>query len=203
MAEFVGLSSPVSIRIQTNRKEWIKLARAVGRVLTDNSLNHELAYTMTARIRRLTKEQFKNEGRKSLRGQYKPLSEPYGSWKAKHFPGKTILRRTDRLYRKATTRNATIRNISVGKNISYEIDDKIGAGHQLGHGRLPVRRLFDPSRKQQLGMTASIGRTIVDGIFSREFFDNRKGRPIVFKNTGFDKVSVSDTVPVGLTGFLD
>lgn len=39
---------------------------------------------------------FELEGR--LAGGWAPLEERYAAWKAAHFPGKTILRRTDRLF---------------------------------------------------------------------------------------------------------
>lgn len=56
-------------------------------------------------IRLLEKEikgQFEAEGRGPNRGKWKPLSQTYAKWKAEHYPGRTILRRTNRLYNALT-----------------------------------------------------------------------------------------------------
>lgn len=56
-------------------------------------------------IRLLEKEvkgQFEAEGRGPNRGKWAPLSPAYAAWKRRHYPGRGILRRTNRLYRALT-----------------------------------------------------------------------------------------------------
>lgn len=48
------------------------------------------------------KRLFKSEGKTGDHGNWKPLNEDYAAWKAKKFPGKTIMRRTDRGYKSLT-----------------------------------------------------------------------------------------------------
>lgn len=52
------------------------------------------------RFLRVELRQFASEGRYS--GGWAPLSPRYAAWKARHYPGKTILRRTDELWRSLT-----------------------------------------------------------------------------------------------------
>jgi len=67
------------------------------------------------------------------------LSPLYRAWKARHFPGKTILRRTDRLYESLTSPGGeniamvTPRTIRFGTRVPY------WGHHQRGSGVLPRR----------------------------------------------------------------
>lgn len=54
----------------------------------------------------LVQEQFASEGKAV--GGWAPLSPRYAAWKATRYPGKTILRRTDRLMRSLTWTGATL-----------------------------------------------------------------------------------------------
>lgn len=74
-----------------------------------------------------------------LPGPWAPLSPSYAAWKATHYPGKTILRRTDRLYASLTSRSpdtvweVTPRTIRFGTRVPYFVY------HQTGTRRMPAR----------------------------------------------------------------
>lgn len=151
--------------------------------------------TMTRRWQRINQEQFKAEGR-GLHGKWQALSPAYKRQKDRKFPGKTILRRTDRLFRAATTGTGSSNTASLFGgviNYHYFINVPYSKYHQQSRfaPHPPTRRIFDANLQQQRGVTAALARTIVDGLFSREFFDNRRRGAIglIVKNTGFDSVS--------------
>lgn len=87
------------------------------------------------------KEQFATEGSRALK--WEALSPRYAAWKERNYPGKTILRLTDRLYNSLTR---------VGSpDMIYEPEDKgmlfgtrvpYAGKHQLGEGRLKQRRIL-------------------------------------------------------------
>jgi phage gpG-like protein len=74
-----------------------------------------------------------------LPGPWAPLSPAYAAWKAKRYPGKSILRRTDRLYESLTQRSPdtvweiTPRTIRFGTRVPY------WKYHQTGTRRMPAR----------------------------------------------------------------
>jgi phage gpG-like protein len=87
------------------------------------------------------KDQFSSEGARAQK--WEPLSARYAAWKARNYPGKTILRLTDRLYRSLT-------NIS-SSDMVFETQEKsmlfgtrvpYAAKHQLGEDRIKQRRIL-------------------------------------------------------------
>jgi len=86
---------------------------------------------------RAERRQFKSEGAYAS-GGWAPLSPRYAAWKATHYPGKPILRRTDDLWRSLTTGPA-IRYISAHQMILGS-DVEYGKYHQRGGPNLPRRR---------------------------------------------------------------
>lgn len=89
------------------------------------------------RFLRMEQRQFASEGAYGS-GGWSPLSPRYGAWKARHYPGQTILRREDDLYLSLTQGPA----VAVLQP-SYMIlgsDDEKGPYHQAGAGPLPRRR---------------------------------------------------------------
>jgi hypothetical protein len=79
--------------------------------------------------------------------QWQALSPRYAAWKAKHYPGKTILRRDDRLF-----------NVVTGQPGDYELrlselhirmaGIPYWKAHDEGRGRMPVRRVIS----QEIGV---------------------------------------------------
>lgn len=92
---------------------------------------------MADNFERMEQRQFASQGA-SAGSSWAPLSPPYAAWKAQHYPGKPILRRTDDLWRSLTRRPFGVeviepRSMIIGSDVSY------GAYHQRGSGRLPRR----------------------------------------------------------------
>lgn len=78
-------------------------------------------------------------------GEWAPLSPAYAAWKARHFPGKGILRRTGRLYESLTGESqdsvADIEplRLTLGTRTPYAVF------HQRGTSRMPARPVIDLS----------------------------------------------------------
>lgn len=94
----------------------------------------------------LERRQFATQGGYS--GGWAPLSPRYAAWKAKHYPGKTILRRTDDLFRSLTEGPEIVilepGYMVLGSAVEY------GPYHQEGAGRLPRRRPVElPDRERR------------------------------------------------------
>lgn len=93
---------------------------------------------LASRFARLERAQFASEGAHAS-GGWAPLSPRYAEWKADHYPGQTILRREDDLYRSLTSRPLGIEILEptfmvLGSDVDY------GLFHQLGTDRMPQRR---------------------------------------------------------------
>lgn len=89
------------------------------------------------------------------------LSPRYAAWKAVHYPGKPILRRTDALFRSLTSGPA-VRVIEphllvVGSDVDY------GGHHQRGDGNLPRRRPVEFSENERRNWVRALQRFIVTG----------------------------------------
>lgn len=83
-------------------------------------------------------QQFATEGRRA--GGWPPLSPRYAAWKAAHYPGRPILVLTGQMKRAALdTRALQV----TPRRLTYQIDDPKALYHQVGAGRLPVRRVVD------------------------------------------------------------
>lgn len=88
--------------------------------------------------------------------RWTPLSKTYAAWKARRYPGKTILRRTDRLIRSLTwSGGVVVQGAGYGGSLGPEgvfLAEETGAAfgtrvpyaraHHHGAGRLPQRRIL-------------------------------------------------------------
>ena len=92
-------------------------------------------------VKKYIRDRFSSEGD----GIWAPLSPMYAEWKNQNYPGKTILRRTDRMYNDAVN-NPQIRLF--GNTMLYEIDNPIAKYHQHGTSRMPARPIFEEDPKQ-------------------------------------------------------
>jgi phage gpG-like protein len=106
----------------------------------------------------IERRQFATQGGYS--GGWAPLSPRYRAWKAQHYPGKTILRRTDALWRSLTEGPAVAvlepSYMVLGSDVAY------GRFHQQGGGRLPRRRpveIADAERREWVKVIQSFIRT--------------------------------------------
>lgn len=117
------------------------------------------------RFASIQKRQFRSEGDYGS-GGWQALSPAYAAWKARAYPGKTILRRTDALYNSLTRRPFGVEVIepsrmAVGSGIDY------GRLHQAGGGSLPQRRVVELPESERRHWVNLIQRFIVTGQVGR------------------------------------
>jgi phage gpG-like protein len=113
------------------------------------------------RFASLEGRQFATEGRYGS-GGWAPLSPRYAAWKARHYPGKTILRRTDDLYRSLTERPLGVEVIEprfaiFGTAVEY------GQYHQHGTAHMPRRRPVEFPESERREWVKVLQRFLVTG----------------------------------------
>lgn len=88
---------------------------------------------------RVEREWFDSQGG----GRWRPLSPRYAQRKAKFFPGKKILRRTDKMYREFTgqTRHFKVTRHALDINV---LGVRYWLAHEEGAGRMPQREVISP-----------------------------------------------------------
>lgn len=108
---------------------------------------------------RAERRQFASEGGFGS-GGWAPLSPPYAAWKARHYPGKPILRRTDELFRSLTqgpaVRVITPTLLRLGSDVAH------GPPHQLGKG-VPRRRPVELPESTRRTMVKILQRFAITG----------------------------------------
>lgn len=111
-------------------------------------------------LREITQEQFTGQGVGDS-GQWAALSPRYAAWKRRHYPGKTILRRTDRLIESLTGNkldsivNLRPDHLEFGTRVPYAIF------HQRGSGKQKRRKIFDLNERQRTRIMKSIQRRLL------------------------------------------
>lgn len=93
-------------------------------------------------------EHFESQGARG--GQtWKPLSEAYGKWKAKKYPGKPILVRTERLKRSLTLGGSAPDQVAEFKPMMAIFGTAVPYAkyHHRGTARLAQRRVFAPTQR--------------------------------------------------------
>jgi hypothetical protein len=115
------------------------------------------------RFLEMERRQFATEGAAGRHGRWDPLSEGYARWKANHFPGKTILRRTDELFTSLTE----------GPAIDIEEPHELVLGSDVRHGafhhnpsdtsRMPRRRVVDFAEDEAIEWMRVMHRYVVTG----------------------------------------
>lgn len=112
----------------------------------DGGIVKKAAPLMQKEFFKSNKKTFKNLG--GAHGKWKPLSEDYAAWKQRHYPGKPLMVLNGDLKNSLTKKDDNniydpsysnnIFRLVLGSQIEY------GIFHQVGAGRLPVRRVVDP-----------------------------------------------------------
>ena len=177
---------PGGILIKSNRKKWVKLADATAREMTSPSLLNAMASVIRFRMQTFNRLAFSTEGSSTSGGKWRALSPQYARSKASSFPGKTILRRTDRLHRSYTksggehlfssTRRGSILSFRIGSSVPWA-------------GFHPDRKVQDPTNAQLFIMSRDIGVKIVVAVRRKGWVDKDNGRATM-KNTGYDRARV-------------
>lgn len=89
---------------------------------------------------------FESEGSAGNRSKWAALSAKYAATKAKKFPGKTILRATDKLFNQMTGGGfsaITSTSMFAGTKLPYAVF------HQLGTSKMPARKLIRITGEQK------------------------------------------------------
>jgi phage gpG-like protein len=113
-------------------------------------------------LMQVMREQFDTEGARAAKWQ--PLSKTYAAWKSRNYPGKTILRRTDRLFNSLTTLGAPDQVFESDKlSMIFGTRVPYAAKHQLGEGRVPQRRILSLTVKDRLAIRNLVREHIAKG----------------------------------------
>lgn len=99
---------------------------------------------MVPDIREMYRGQFDTEGARGG-AKWVPLSPAYAAWKDANFPGKSILRRTDRLFDSLTSQTSDSIVIADAQNLRIGTKLIHGRAHQDGTGTLPARPMLAPT----------------------------------------------------------
>ena len=100
--------------------------------------------SIVERLREDTQEQFSQAGR----GLWPPLSPAYAAWKAVHYPGKPIMRRSDHLYNSLVGRSGDSVLVMQPMEMRWGTKTSYAKYHQLGKG-VPQRRVVDLSELEK------------------------------------------------------
>lgn len=104
-----------------------------------------------------TVENFATEGH----GTWPPLSPRYAAWKAEHYPGKPIMRRTDRLYDSLVGKGAgAVRDIQETR-MRYGTTVPYAAIHQKGGATIPQRRVVHLLEERKKAVMKEVQRFVV------------------------------------------
>lgn len=122
------------------------------------------------------KDQFDKEGGGG-HGPWAPLSPRYAVWKEAHYPGKTILRRTDAMYNDLMSTEGDIAPLSLayGSSLPYAVYHQTGFRTVLGSGSqmallgmgledVPARRIVDTDDVLMTSIRREVTRGIVQYI---------------------------------------
>lgn len=109
----------------------------------------------------IQREQFKSEGGAGSSGQWKPLSTKYARLKNKKYPGKTILRRTDKLFKSLTSNTSDSIYIPKKDEVAMGTSVKYAKYHHNGSGRLPQREVISFSNRQRNRLTKKIQAKLI------------------------------------------
>lgn len=138
-----------------------QLDRTLARMAEDVSDLRPVWEVLAARFAVMERRQFDSQGWYASAG-WAPLSPRYARWKAEHYPGKTILRRTDDLFNSLTRRPFGVEVIEpkfaiFGSSVEY------GHYHQRGGPHLPRRRPVEFPEAERREWVKVLQRYIVTG----------------------------------------
>ena len=128
---------PFRVNLKINAKDALDRLSKHGAKLSD--LTPFWQNTAVPVTKRLFASIFQGEGQTPLTSRWAPLSPQYKAWKERNYPGKTILRRTDRLFHSVVNNpnlNITPERLTFGTNVPY------ASFHETGTSKMPARPLF-------------------------------------------------------------
>ena len=138
----------------------VQIDRTLARFADNVNDAQQLWGQLADRFVALERRQFDSEGAYGS-GGWPALSPDYAAWKARYFPGKSILRRTDALYDSLTRRPLGIEVIEPGYMVLGSDVDYLKY-HQRGDG-VPRRRAVELPESERRNWVRLIQRFIVTG----------------------------------------
>lgn len=126
------------MRITISLPNETVFSREINRFSNGVSDFRIVAPTILTTLRSIVADQFATQGR----GLWRPLSKRYAAQKAQKYPGKTVLRRTDRMYDSLVKRTASS-IVSINKNeLTYGTSVPFASFHQTGTRKMPARKII-------------------------------------------------------------
>lgn len=112
------------------------------------------------------KRQFDAQGAGPVAGSWSALAEIYAAWKARKYPGKSILRRTDALYDGLTVASSPFaaRDYSASTFLFGTQGVEYASFHQTGTSRMSPRPPFDLDPQFEDDLQVSVRRGINDAM---------------------------------------
>jgi len=110
--------------------------------------------------------QFEGQGQGPFAGHWAALSEQYAKWKAKKYPGKPLLRRTDSLFEALTSSTSPLasREWSASEFAFGTVGLEYADHHQVGTEFMPARPPFDFDTEFEDGLQQATQLGIVDAL---------------------------------------
>lgn len=147
------------------------VATVAGAVELDRAFNRVEQYiddfrnfwpAITKRFYDIERAQFNTEGARGASGKWKKLSPSYARFKARKFPGQTILKATTDLFESMTSPDA-LGSIYKPEKDSLTIGTKelYALAHQKGTGRLPARPIISLTETDKRDMQKDLQRQLV------------------------------------------
>lgn len=108
------------------------------------------------------RDQFHTEGAR-FGEAWAALSPRYAAWKTLHFPGKTVLRRTDRLYASLTHRPFAVERVHAD-SAEFGTDVPYAIFHQRGTRFMPARPIISDDSELIDKARRLVARHITEGL---------------------------------------
>jgi len=164
----------VTIKIK-NVKEYKKAFRELARLGQLTALNAQLKQKLPREMQKIQQKAFNSEGGSTKAGKWKALSPAYKAQKDKTHPGKTILRRTDKMHKELVSNIELKTAIGIVKQ-KYEfwISKKVDYWkyHQAGTEKIPARKTVSLKNADEKRLVKILYATILHickraGIFDK------------------------------------
>jgi len=149
---------------------------------------------LSADFWQVNKRVIESEGGRSAHGKWRRLSPKYREWKEKKYPGKTIMRRTDRAYKSLTQFTSdSIKNVDgrggkirakLGTQLDYPGFHQDGIDTKRGK---KTRRMIDPGKRDLVRWMKIIHDALFGYSRRSKIFDNRR---LKIDNGRWDKAEV-------------
>ena len=147
------------------------VATIAGAVELDRAFNRVEQYiddfrnfwpAITKRFYDIERAQFNTEGARGASGKWKALSPGYARFKARKFPGQTILKASTALFESMTSPDA-FDSIFIPDRTQLTLGTKAlyALAHQQGAGRLPARPIISLTETDKRDMQKDIQRQLV------------------------------------------